>query len=113
MNSRFQRDDLLDDTTRKLQAYAKGPLDKNSAKMVAKEFEGLFVSQMLEHMFSGDSMGDSLFGNGETDEIYKSMMVEEYSKAIVKSGGIGIADYIERSLNERASKQALLTAQEV
>jgi len=109
MNNKLMRGDLLDSATQNLQKAANGELTGDAAKKVAKDFESLFVSQMLEHMFSGDSMGESLFGNGETDEIYKSMMVGEYAKAIVKSGGIGIAGYIERSLNERA----LLKAQEV
>jgi flagellar protein FlgJ len=109
LNSQSQRDQQLDTTIKGLQRSANGELTRESAKKVSIEFEGLFISQMLEHMFSGESLGESLFGNGETDEIYKSMMVEQYSKAIVKSGGIGIADYIERSLNERA----LLIAQEV
>ena len=105
MHSKVQRDDLLDATAQKLQAAAKGPMDATSAKKVAKDFESLFVAQMLEHMFSGDSMGDSLFGNGETDEIYQSMMVKEYAEAIVKGGGMGIATYIEKSLMNRALMQ--------
>lgn len=109
MNSKMMRGDLLDAASQKLQNIAGGTMDAETAKKVGKEFESLFVSQMLEHMMSGDSMGDSLFGDAESDEIYKSMMVEQYSKAIVKSGGIGIAKYIEQGLAQRA----LLATQEV
>ena len=46
----------------------------------------------------GESGGDSAFASGETDDVYKSLMVQEYGKVIVQSGGIGIADYIKREL---------------
>ncbi len=114
LNSSLMRNDLLDASTRKLEQAAKGPLNATSAKMVATEFESLFISQMLEHMMGGDSLGESLFGNQETDEIYKSMMVDEYAKAIVKGGGIGIAKNIEQTLIERSRAQSeLLKTQEV
>lgn len=109
INSTHQRNDLIDKNIQKLEQFASGKMTPESSKQVAQEFESLFISQMLEHMFSGDSMGESLFGNSETDDIYKKMMVDEYSKAIVSSGGIGIAGYIEQTLTQRA----ILSAQEV
>ncbi|MDX2073088.1 MAG: rod-binding protein [Alphaproteobacteria bacterium] len=109
LSGKIARNDFLDSTTQKLQGAASGNLSKSEAKKVAQDFESLFVSQMVQHIFSGDSLGKDQFGSEETDEIYKSMMVDQYAKAIVKSGGIGIASYIERSLAQRA----LLTAQEV
>ena len=109
MLAKTQRNDLLDAATQKLQQAASGSLSKGEAKKVASDFETLFISQMMEHMFSGDSLGESLFGNAETDEIYQSMMVDQYAKKIVEGGGIGIAAYIERALADRA----LLKTQEV
>jgi len=109
MHGQMQRGDQMDAATKKLEQAAGGKMSMEEAKKVAKDFESLFVSQMLEHMMGGDSMGDDLFGNAETDEIYKSMMVDEYSKAIVKSGGIGIAGYIEQGL----ARRELLKSQEI
>lgn len=63
----------------------------------AKDFEALFVGQMLEHMF-GDSQGDEAFGDKETNEVYKGLMVQEYGKQIAKAGGIGIASYVKTEL---------------
>ena len=63
----------------------------------AKDFESVFLSQMLETMF-GESLGDEMFGDSETQEIYKGMMMEEYGKQIVNSGGIGIAGYVRQEL---------------
>lgn len=67
------------------------------AEEVAKDFESLFVSQMVEHMF-GDSVGDEAFGSSDTDEVYKGLMVQEYGKMIVSAGGIGIASNIKQEL---------------
>ena len=63
----------------------------------AKDFESMFISQMLEQMF-GDSQGSDAFGDEETSEVYKGLMVEEYGKQIAKAGGIGIASYVKTEL---------------
>lgn len=67
------------------------------AEAVSKDFEALFISQMMEPMF-GDSIGADAFGAEDTDEIYKNLMVKEYGKLIVQSGGMGIAQNIYRGL---------------
>lgn len=67
------------------------------ADQVSKDFEAMFIGQMLEQMF-GDSVGDELFGDRTTKEVYKGLMVEEYGKQIARSGGIGIAEFVKREL---------------
>ncbi|MFW0777626.1 MAG: rod-binding protein [Rickettsiales bacterium] len=79
-------------------------LSDSQVETVAKDFESLFITQMMEHMFSDESLGTDLFGDKETSDIYKGLMLEEYGKRISDSGGIGIADYV---------KQELLRLQEV
>jgi peptidoglycan hydrolase FlgJ len=63
----------------------------------AKDFETVFISQMVDKMF-GESLGTEAFGDEDSGDIYQSMMVEEYSKQIVSAGGIGIADQIKKQL---------------
>ena len=77
--------------------YKKVGSDPAKADKVAKDFESLFISQMVEQMF-GDSEGDEAFGGEDSKEIYKGLMVKEYGDIISKSGGIGIADYVKREL---------------
>ena len=72
-------------------------MSKEQAKAASNEFESLFISQMVEQMF-GESQGSEAFGSEETDEVYKGLMVQEYGKMISRSGGIGIADYVQREL---------------
>lgn len=80
--------------TTKIGTIASGKnMTQQQADVVSKDFESLFISQMLEQMF-GESIGSSAFGTTDTDEVYKSLMVQEYGKIITKSGGIGIATKI-------------------
>lgn len=67
------------------------------ARRTAEEFEALFLSQMLAPIF--EQLGtDPLFGGGPGEQVYRSMMVQEYGKAIARSGGVGIADAVQREI---------------
>lgn len=63
----------------------------------AREFEAVFINQMLNIMFESLEP-DAVFGGGKTEEIFQSFLVEEYSESISQSGGIGIADHITKQL---------------
>lgn len=65
----------------------------------AREFEAVFVSQMLGHMFTGIDP-DPMFGGGEAEETWRSMMTDEYGKRISQAGGIGLSDSIVNALIE-------------
>ncbi len=75
----------------------RAPMSSDQAEAAAKDFESMFIGQMLEQMF-GESQGEEAFGDKDTDEVYKSLMMDEYGKQIAKSGGIGIASYVTREL---------------
>ncbi|MGD9650130.1 MAG: rod-binding protein [Dongiaceae bacterium] len=64
---------------------------------VAKEYEAIFASQMLEHMFSGIKT-DGLFGGGHTEGVYRSLLMQEYGKTLAQNGKLGIADAMQREL---------------
>ncbi len=71
--------------------------DKVAARKAAREFEGLFVGMMLKSM--RETVGkDMLAGKGQSDEIYRSMLDQEYVKAVVERGGLGLAKMIEAQL---------------
>jgi flagellar protein FlgJ len=79
-----------------VRAHAKKMTDAEMDK-TAQDFESMFLSQMMAPMF-GDSTGESQFGNGDTKDIYKKMMLDEYGKSMAKSGGIGIASFVKKEL---------------
>ena len=87
--------DVAADRIARLQKQASN--DPVQVKKAAQEFESVFISQMLEHMFAGVGTNE-MFGGGEAEDIYRSMMVDEYGKLMAKSGGVGIADQVTRQL---------------
>ncbi len=78
-------------------ARLQGPMASDEVRRVAEEFEAVFISQMLAPMFEGLET-DPLFGGGPGEDMYRSMLVEEYGKAIARSGGIGISDAVQREI---------------
>lgn len=74
------------------------------AKQAAEEFEALFISEMLNPVFENLDTG-GLFGGGQGEKIYRSLMVQEYGKAIAKAGGIGIADTVQREILKMQENQ--------
>lgn len=83
--------------------YANMTPDK--AEAAAKDFETMFVTQMLEQMF-GESSGEEAFGNSETNDIYKSLLMDQYGKLISRAGGIGIASYVKQELLKQQEVQS-------
>lgn len=63
----------------------------------AKDFEAMFMTQMLQPMFEGIK-ANKMFGGGKGEEIFKGFMLEEYGKMIAESGQIGIADAIKAEM---------------
>ena len=83
------------------QAQAKTPAmasgDKQAARKSAEEFEAVFLNTMLSSMFEGIST-EKPFGGGPAEKSYKSVLIGEYAKDIVKTGGLGIADFVYEEL---------------
>ena len=71
--------------------------NRQAVHQAAENFEAVYLSQMLAPMFEGLKT-DGWFGGGPGEDIYRSMMVEEYGKAIAHTGGLGIAENVEREL---------------
>jgi Rod binding domain-containing protein len=63
----------------------------------AKDYEAGFVSAMLESMFAGVKT-DKMFGGGQAEGMYRSLLNQEYGKVIAARGGLGIADSIKREM---------------
>lgn len=68
-----------------------------AATRAAEEFEAVFIAQMLESMFEGLDP-DSLFGGGQSEDVYRSLLSQEYGKSIAQAGGIGMADAVRREI---------------
>lgn len=74
-----------------------------AAKKAAREFEALFVGMMLKSMRA--TVGkDPLTGGGQGEEVYRSLLDQEYANSVVKSGGLGLAGIIEKQLIRQDKK---------
>ena len=63
----------------------------------AKEFESVFISQFVGSMFEGIST-EGPTGGGEGEEMFRSLMVDQYAKAMEQRGGFGLAAAVTRQL---------------
>jgi Rod binding domain-containing protein len=71
--------------------------DPAQAKQAAQDFEAVFLSQMIEHMFAGIET-DGLFGGGHGEETFRSLLYDEFGKVLARAGGIGLADSVQREI---------------
>jgi flagellar protein FlgJ len=68
-----------------------------AAKKVAREFEALMVNEMLKSMRVTTGK-DSLLTGGRGEEIFRSLLDQEYAQAIASQGTLGMAKIIEQQL---------------
>jgi flagellar protein FlgJ len=73
------------------------PGDVAGARKAAEDFAAFFFSQSLESVFGGMS-SDKMFGGGSGEEVYKSLLTQEYGKIMARTGGLGIADAVQRDI---------------
>ncbi len=81
------------------QMVARMPTGKEAAavKKVSKEFETLFIDMMLKSM--RESVGkDKITDGGHGEEVYRSMLDQEYAKSLTERGGLGLAAIFEGQL---------------
>ncbi len=68
------------------------------AKAAGVKFEAMFMSQMLQQMYSGVK-SNGPFGGGQGEEMFRPMLLDEYGKIIAKHGnGMGMSDAVARTL---------------
>jgi Rod binding domain-containing protein len=66
-------------------------------KKTAEEFEAFYLAQALEPMFAGVEPAEP-FSGGPGEDMWRSMQVQEYGKALAKNGGVGLADSVVREM---------------
>jgi len=69
----------------------------DKTKASAKQFEAVFISEMMSHMFEGVKT-DPEFGGGQGEDMFKSLLTNEYGKQMANNGGIGIADQLQKAM---------------
>lgn len=75
-------------------------MDEAAMRAAAKEFEAVFLGEMLR--FSGLAEVPEAFGGGVGEEGFADMMIDEYARAIAETRSVGIAEQVYRVLSARA-----------
>ena len=79
--------------------------DKAAAAMrVGRQFEQMFLSQMLAPMFAGLD-ADGPFGGGNGEQMMRSFQIDAFAQSIVSRGGIGLAQQVAREVLRLQEKQ--------
>ena len=79
--------------------------DKAKIAGTAEDFEAFFISRMMESMYEGVST-DGMFGGGNAERMYRSLLLNEYGKQMAKTGTVGVKDDIMRSIIEIQEMQS-------
>ena len=64
----------------------------------SKSFESMFMSQMMQFMWAGDSQADETFGGGHGEEMWRGMLVQEFGKISAEGPGMGIAQDVRTQM---------------
>jgi Rod binding domain-containing protein len=67
------------------------------AKTQSEDFEAMFLNTMVSQMTSSVK-GEGPFGDTVGTGAWRSMLTDQYSRTIVKAGGLGISADVYRSL---------------
>lgn len=76
---------------------AKSASNNQDLRKAAEQFTGVFMSQMFGHMFEGIGT-DTMFGGGQGEEMFRSVLTDEYGKAAAKQNVGGMTDKIMHAL---------------
>jgi Rod binding domain-containing protein len=68
-----------------------------AAAATAEDFEAFFLWQVFDSMFAGIPT-DGPLGGGQAEEIYRSLLTQEFGRFVARGGGVGIADSVQREI---------------
>ena len=60
---------------------------------IARDFEAVFVFEMMKPMYESVDV-DPVFGGGKGEEVFRGMLMQEYSKGIASRSGTGLQTQI-------------------
>ena len=86
-----------------------GAQTPDKVRGAAQQFEAFFVGQMMELMTAGIK-ADGNTGGGQAENTWRSMLNQEYGKQIAKSGGLGIADSVMKSMLQMQEQRTAAAA---
>ena len=74
-----------------------GTMTNARARAAAEDFEAVFLNSMFSQMMTHVE-GDGPFGGSQATGVWRSFLVNEYSRSFAKAGGIGLAKHVYNAL---------------
>jgi len=74
-----------------------GAMTNAKARAAAEDFEAVFLNSMFGQMMTKVE-GEGPFGGSQAGGVWRSFLVNEYSKSFAKAGGIGLAKHVYNAL---------------
>lgn len=71
--------------------------NKREIETAAKEFEAMFMAQMLQPMWEGIEVNE-LFGGGHGEEMMRVFLIQELGKSIAQGMDTGIFDAVKTEM---------------
>ncbi|MGH6720249.1 MAG: rod-binding protein [Alphaproteobacteria bacterium] len=75
----------------------KATASPTEAAKTAEDFEAFFLWQVFDSMVAGIPT-DGAFGGGQAEQVYRSLLSQEFARVVARGGGVGIADYVQREI---------------
>ncbi len=77
-------------------------VDKNSPLYQAcRDFEALFIKQMLDVMRKTVHKEDDMLGGGLGQDVFEGMLYDQYAKKMAETAGFGLADTLYRQISSK------------
>ena len=83
------------DSIRSVENAAKGLGQETKLKEACRDFEAIFIKQMLDSM-KKTVQKTGLMEGGMAEDIFEDMLYHEYAKTMAKTGSFGISDMLLR-----------------
>lgn len=80
--------------------------DSDKLREVTREFESLFVKQMLDAMYNTLNPEENLFYGGQAENMFQDMLNMEYARDMSHSGVFGLADAMYDQLSRAQQSSA-------
>jgi len=83
-------------------ASSEYPKPRNAAE-AARQFEALFIGQMLRSAHESGSDGGLAAGGDSTGDTMWDVSAQQFAQVLANNGGLGLARVISRGLDQRAT----------
>ena len=94
--------DIVDTRSGRLTSSESAKPQDEQIREAAKEFESVFLFQMLKQVRNSIHKEEGLMNGGLGEEMFTGMLDEEYAKVMANSNSTGLADVIYEQMSRNA-----------